>query len=172
VNLEEYTLIAVSTRNPALLTYGQKMSMMALGLVCEATEIYSSEESLLGELGDVLWYLVNITDIVGILPTAYQLEPAPWRATYTGESALLELCSACGKVGDAVKKELGHGHDFMLGDFFALLQRALAKILMVADYHDLSLEDLMVYNAQKLAAEGGRYHGGFTTEKSVNREHT
>ena len=75
-----------------------------------------------------------------------------------------------GEVGEAVemiKKELGHGHQMILG----LLEKELGDVLWylcaIARSYDLDLDDIAWLNIEKLKA---RYPNGFSHERSINRD--
>ena len=81
-------------------------------------------------------------------------------------NSVMGLCGESGEAIDIVKKWFAHGHELdrehlkkELGDIAWYLAEAATAL-------DLSLEDILVANIEKLKL---RYPEGFDTEKSQNR---
>ncbi len=78
----------------------------------------------------------------------------------------LGLAGESGEVVDHVKKAVFHGHQIDGGYMIEELGDILWYIALICDAMNISLDYVMDRNIDKLER---RYHGNFTTDKSVNR---
>lgn len=80
--------------------------------------------------------------------------------------ALGLVCEA-GEVGDAIKKEVFHGHDVDREKKIDELSDVLHYYQGLLQMYQITLEEIMEYNINKLKK---RYPDGFSQEASRNRE--
>ncbi len=79
----------------------------------------------------------------------------------------LGLCGEAGEVADLIKKQQFQGHELDLENLKSELGDVMWYMALLCSSSDLSLEEVMEYNVQKLKK---RYPQGFSAESSVNRE--
>ena len=79
----------------------------------------------------------------------------------------LGMCGESGEVADIIKKHTFQGHDLKVDKIREEAGDVLWYIAIVCEALEITIEDLMEDNIRKLSA---RYPGGFSVDKSVNRE--
>ena len=82
-------------------------------------------------------------------------------------NGVMGLCGESGEAIDIVKKWLAQGHELDKEKLAKELGDICWYLAETATALDLSLEDIMTANIQKLKK---RYPEGFSVEKSINRE--
>ena len=82
-------------------------------------------------------------------------------------NGVMGLCGESGEAIDIVKKWLAQGHELDKEKLAKELGDICWYLAETATALDLSLEDIMTANIQKLKK---RYPEGFSAEKSINRE--
>lgn len=82
-------------------------------------------------------------------------------------NGVMGLCGESGEAIDIVKKWLAQGHELDKEKLAKELGDICWYLAETATALDLSLEDIMTANIQKLKK---RYPDGFSAEKSINRE--
>ena len=82
-------------------------------------------------------------------------------------NGVMGLCGESGEAIDIVKKWLAQGHELDKEKLAKELGDICWYLAETATALDLSLEDIMTTNIQKLKK---RYPDGFSVEKSINRE--
>ena len=82
-------------------------------------------------------------------------------------NGIMGLCGESGEAIDIVKKWLAQGHELDKEKLAKELGDICWYLAETATALDLSLEDIMTANIQKLKK---RYPEGFSVEKSINRE--
>lgn len=101
----------------------------------------------------------------------YQREVARTCATSdhseTVKMALIGLADEVGEVAGPLKKYLFHGHELSGAKLVDELGDVLWYLTTLANEFDISLEDVISENVEKLRK---RYPEGFSSEKSINRE--
>jgi NTP pyrophosphatase (non-canonical NTP hydrolase) len=155
-----------------------RQATFALGLTCEAgevAELYMIDTgrqfaTLPKELGDVLWYAaalctengLKMTDVTGLE------DIASWQE-HCYEKPMLDtrLVVEAAKVGDYMKKVIGHGHELDEQRLVSGLMKVMGAVGDLATAHGLRVADIATANIDKLRK---RYPDGFTTERSINRD--
>lgn len=79
----------------------------------------------------------------------------------------LGMCGESGEVADIIKKHIFQGHDLKVDKIREEAGDVLWYIAIICEALGITIEDLMEDNIRKLSA---RYPGGFSVDKSVNRE--
>ncbi len=79
----------------------------------------------------------------------------------------LGMCGESGEVADIIKKHTFQGHDLKVDKIREEAGDVLWYIAIICEALGITIEDLMEDNIRKLSA---RYPGGFSVDKSVNRE--
>lgn len=79
----------------------------------------------------------------------------------------LGMCGESGEVADIIKKHTFQGHDLKVDKIREEAGDVLWYIAIICEALGITIEDLMEDNIKKLSA---RYPGGFSVDKSVNRE--
>ena len=82
-------------------------------------------------------------------------------------NGVMGLCGESGEAIDIVKKHLAQGHELDRDSLIKELGDVAWYLAETAYALDVSLEDVMKMNIEKLAA---RYPQGFDQERSVSRE--
>ena len=82
-------------------------------------------------------------------------------------NGVMGLCGEAGEAIDIVKKHLAQGHELDRDSLIKELGDVAWYLAETAYALDVSLEDVMKMNIEKLAA---RYPQGFDQERSVSRE--
>ena len=82
-------------------------------------------------------------------------------------NGVMGLCGEAGEAIDIVKKHLHQGHELDKDKLVKELGDIAWYLAETATALDVSLEDVLERNIDKLKA---RYPEGFSTERSVNRE--
>ena len=82
-------------------------------------------------------------------------------------NGVMGLCGESGEAIDIVKKWLAQGHELDKEKLAKELGDICGYLAETATALDLSLEDIMAANIEKLRK---RYPEGFDTERSVNRK--
>ena len=80
---------------------------------------------------------------------------------------VMGLCGESGEVIDLVKKHISQGHPLNKDKIVEELGDVLWYIAELATILNVTIEDIMKYNINKLSQ---RYEGGFTVEQSINRK--
>jgi len=149
----------------------------SLGLVCEAgevAELYLMDTgrqfaTLPKELGDVLWYAaalctehgLQMGDITGVD------DIETWqKSCYEKPMLDTRLFVEASKVGDYMKKVVGHGHDLDQDRLIAGLKKVLGCVGDLAVAHRLQVTDITTANIDKLRA---RYPDGWDKLRSIHR---
>lgn len=76
------------------------------------------------------------------------------------------MCGESGEVADIIKKHTFQGHDLKVDKIREETGDVLWYIAIMCEALGTTIEDLMEDNIRKLSA---RYPGGFSVDKSVNR---
>ena len=82
-------------------------------------------------------------------------------------NGVMGLCGESGEVIDIVKKHISQGHPLNKDKIVEELGDVLWYIAELATILNVTIEDIMKYNINKLSQ---RYEGGFTVEQSINRK--
>ena len=82
-------------------------------------------------------------------------------------NGVMGLCGESGEVIDIVKKHISQGHPLNKDKIVEELGDVLWYIAELATILNVTMEDIMKYNINKLSQ---RYEGGFTVEQSINRK--
>ncbi len=82
-------------------------------------------------------------------------------------NGVMGLCGESGEVIDIVKKHISQGHSLNKDKIVEELGDVLWYIAELATILNVTIEDIMKYNINKLSQ---RYEGGFTVEQSINRK--
>ena len=82
-------------------------------------------------------------------------------------NGVMGLCGESGEVIDLVKKHISQGHPLNKDKIVEELGDVLWYIAELATILNVTIEDIMKYNINKLSQ---RYEGGFTVEQSINRK--
>lgn len=82
-------------------------------------------------------------------------------------NGVMGLCGESGEVIDIVKKHISQGHPLNKEKIVEELGDVLWYIAELATILNVTIEDIMKYNINKLSQ---RYEGGFTVEQSINRK--
>jgi NTP pyrophosphatase (non-canonical NTP hydrolase) len=147
----------------------------ALGLSGEVGELWEelsgpryhlglNIDSVIKELGDVLWYTAQLSERLGVKLSA--IAPECISATSMTIANTPSLIVSVGKINDHIKKHIGQGHELNAGYLMRRLTDALAELMRLARSVDVTLSEVFTKNIERLAA---RYPDGFSVESSVNR---
>lgn len=82
-------------------------------------------------------------------------------------NGVIGLCGEAGEAIDIVKKAVFHNHQFNAVQFTKELGDVMWYVAMCCDALNISLDDVMQGNIEKLKK---RYPDGFSTDTSINRE--
>lgn len=171
--LAEYQKSAMRTMNPSL-SQEQQLAVLGLGIAGEVGEVLDivvfpstkAKEKMKNELGDSAWYIGN----------TYTYLKETWRfpielTNYKPrDEAILTLAAkasvVAAKIADDIKKSVGQGHPINRKEIIELLSTLTFYIIYIGQRYDLTLEEILVNNTNKLAK---RYPTKFEAEKSINR---
>ena len=162
--------------------YQMRLLHSAIGLVTETSEFADdidkfffhheslSKSHLQEELGDQLWYVGVAVDALGI--SIAELGPVQIRLGQdTSQKRLLRvalrLCIETGEYMDQVKKFIFYGRGINEDELKEKLRRLLGFITAAASELDISVEQLMQENIEKLRK---RYPERFTEEDALERK--
>jgi NTP pyrophosphatase (non-canonical NTP hydrolase) len=167
MNPQEYHVLAMRTKSHDQ-TPVQRLTNAALGLAGEFAEIVylsgpGQESEALKECGDLLWYVIQGCDALGLDSTEV-IENSARTADLTS------LIGAIGGIAEIAKKAMFHGHISTAEQHIEVencLTVVVGGIKMVLELHGWTLEQAMQANIDKLRR---RYPDGFSAEASINRE--
>lgn len=159
----------VQRTSPTALEYKDRLSMGSIKLGGEATEleyaikIGSSTEEVLKEAGDVMWYLVYLSNQVSISWERVRrlaLDEQTW-AYKPGQSTTYHV----GQVLEMVGKHLYHEHVLRVEEMASHIIGAVRSIAILAKWYGADLDVVCEMNNQKLLK---RYPKGFDPARSYH----
>lgn len=133
----------------------------------------SDKSEVTKELGDVLWYIVNIVedtgtsfdDIIRVVTNHFyaftfsELKIRS-RSSYDKRSALVKLPIYVGKIAEVAKKMIRDSAGMLPGDKLPVVQNSLAQILIclfnIAREWDINMDDVAQVNIDKLLSRKER----------------
>lgn len=159
-------------------TLKKDLSHMALGMVSELSELQialrnSDQTNIMEELGDICWYLINTSDLLGIDFGAIAYEEYKNKVSnifnhnIQGLTDFEKLCFLISEVSNLVKRFLAYDKDYELETFKVLLYGIYLKVDDVADFWLINFDIILQKNIQKLAI---RYPEKFTEYHALNRD--
>lgn len=139
-------------------------AIIYLGFVGEAIEVMEAvfdradRITIERELGDVLWYVSAICDELGLsMQSLVQdgIDSIPFTVTRQfGETWARALVVHAGRVGECFKKHVRDGHEVLTEQRRAMvvdnLEQAVARIYLIANAIDSSIESVLTRNLAKL----------------------
>lgn len=169
MEIYEYQALAMRTSN-AKLTKTEHVINGALGLCGEAGEVKTAmtRDEYLKEAGDVCWYMAELATAIGIdLAPIMDVDAAhiTWVSPRTSADRIILSAAS---IADSVKKSTMQGHDYSIDYIKKHLKRIAIAVHWIAKWYDTNIAEVMTMNIDKLKM---RYpDGGFSTERSINRE--
>ena len=158
IDFQQYQKLAQRTASTT--TARDKLINGALGLCGEVNEYIREKlfvESRLDEAGDVMWYIAEIAEGLGVT-FAEIAEIEDYRtADIYNEAAL---------IADAVKKYAYQGHNINKYEIVLGLNSIMTAISRCMADFGYSMDDVLRGNVEKLLK---RYPDGFEAERSIHR---
>jgi hypothetical protein len=156
MNLADYQTAAERTMTDPDNTH--RMLNAALGICGEAAEVAKSFEwddsELLGECGDLLWYVAQMCKANGETIANLKPDDQGWNE----ETALAHLWHHSGYVADAVKKLVFHQKPFVQVVFWDSLYQIVIAVDTLLGFHGKNISDACEHNVAKLLK---RFPNGF-----------
>jgi NTP pyrophosphatase (non-canonical NTP hydrolase) len=165
----------VAQKNGAGAHYGREAHALTTnsGLLGEAIEVLSIplspyplayQNNLKNELGDVIFYTFATGINFGLDVQWGEVKPV---RNMELKETIEALVIQCGKVGEEVKKVIGHDHPLEPHGLTETLNGIIYWTIVVCQLADIKFTDVIDNNVAKLSA---RYPGEFTPERSRSRD--
>ena len=158
ISFEEYQKLAQRTSSTT--TARDKLINGALGLGGEVNEYLCEKlfvEKRAKEAGDVMWYVAEIAEGLGVSMAAIAVIDEPCVGGIYEEAA---------QIADAVKKYAYQGHAIEKYEIMLGLNRIMDGIAQRMFVFGYSMDEILRGNVEKLLK---RYPNGFEAERSIHR---
>lgn len=172
MNLDEYI---VKARTTALYPdLGSNIYYPTLGLAGECAEVFdkvhfdAQGDEIVKELGDVMWYVANVSTELNVVDTLETCEPS-----FIGSE--LDVCTfmviSCGRICEAVKKTMRDTTDGVMPEkkletVMFELNQIIMYVGIIAEMYDSSIDAVCQINIDKLFSRKER---GVLTGDGDNR---
>lgn len=165
--MKNYTALAMRTAAD-LGSHKLDFAHGALGLIDEAQELVDavSEENLLEELGDLLWFCALCGTAI-ITDPFKTLQPGPAINHKTHLSAIEEIQTRANMIAGIAKRWLAYDEAPRLERVEGYLWRIINLVKMIANAHGWTLSDVQEANIQKLRA---RFPDKFDSARATHRD--
>jgi len=144
---------------------------MTVGIMTEIAEIVDimvsdyDPNKIKDELGDVMWYLSNYSNLLGVALSDLK-EGLAWFTRLDVQSNIDGLLLSPSKLLDMDKKTFAYGKVYTKADKVNVMMSVFYYATKLAEEHQVDLSEAMDLNIKKLRV---RFPDKFVSEQAINR---